>query len=347
MKLLAALLVALAPVLASQTQAQAGKATERELIIPGFEGLALPGTLTVPALAAGAKAPAVLLLPGSGPTDRDGNQPPALTTNLLKQIAARLGAEGIAVLRFDKRAAHSHRKDWPSEVERQNEFFRWEAFVGDARAALAYLRAQPEVDAARAAVLGHSEGGLIALQLGADLVGTPEAPLALVLAGTAGTSYEPLIRQQVRDSIAQQKVPEAMAKELLAQLDAAMKQVAQEGTVPADLNPGLKGLFPANATKLLRSYYQIDPLALARRFPGDVLVLQGERDAQVPAREHSELLIAALRQREHGTAELLLVANASHNLKTVTGPQDGGFQGPVVPAALDGLVAFLRKNIAR
>src|SRR5688500_9758350 len=79
-----------------------------EVSFTGAGGLKLNGTVLLPSGGRDQKFPAVLLLPGSGPTDRNGNQPPVLVTDLLKQIADRLAAEGIASLRFDKRSAHVH-----------------------------------------------------------------------------------------------------------------------------------------------------------------------------------------------------------------------------------------------
>lgn len=141
--------------------------TRTEVAFEGVGGLELKGTLVVPEGKPegepGARWPAVLLLPGSGPTDRDGNQPPALTTDLLKQFAERLAAErlaaeGVATLRFDKRAAPTDRDAWPRTPEALNAFFGWEAFVGDARAAYRYLRAREEVGSF-VAIAGHSGGG--------------------------------------------------------------------------------------------------------------------------------------------------------------------------------------------
>ena len=85
-----------------------GSIRERRVGFAGAQGLELQGSLALPAATPQEGSPALLLLPGSGPTDRDGNQPPFLTTNLLKQIAERLAEEGVASLRFDKRAARTY-----------------------------------------------------------------------------------------------------------------------------------------------------------------------------------------------------------------------------------------------
>ena len=110
---------------------------EREVTFSGPGGITLRGTLQLPDGAKG-KVPAALLLAGSGPTDRNGNQPPALVTDLLKQIADRLATEGWASLRYDKRAVRTYAASWPKDVARQNDFgsiakFEKAAGVGNLR----------------------------------------------------------------------------------------------------------------------------------------------------------------------------------------------------------------------
>lgn len=321
--------------------------TEREVAFAGFGDLELHGTLAVPAEAAEHPVAGVLLLPGSGPTDRNGNQPPQLVTDLLKQLSDRMVAEGMAVLRFDKRSAPGHAKDWPAGNEAQGEFLAWEAFVGDARAALEWLRARPEVDPARTAVLGHSEGGLIALQLGADLAGTKEAPAALVLVATAAQRLDRVILTQVDALLERQGADEAIRAPFRASIEAAVKSVVEQGVVPADLHPGLRALFPPNVVPLLRSYFTMEPAVLARACRGPVLVVGAERDTQVPAADHLDALADALATRANETTERLLVPGASHNLKAVASEAEPGFSGPVVPQALDGIAAFLGRVLAR
>jgi hypothetical protein len=87
---------------------------EREVTFAGVGGLSLHGTLLLPWALKG-KVPGLLLLPGSGPTSRNGDQPPLLVTDLLKQIAERLAKQGYASLRFDKRAAPGYARFWPTD----------------------------------------------------------------------------------------------------------------------------------------------------------------------------------------------------------------------------------------
>lgn len=325
--------------------------TQAEISFPGYQGFGLQGTLSLPASpgagpGAPKGAPAVLLLPGSGPTDRNGN-PPGVAINLLQQMAERLAREGFVVLRFDKRAAATYQPKWPVDPALQDAFFAWEAFSGDARAAFELLRARPEVDPARTAIVGHSEGGLIALQLASDLTAAGSPPAALVLASTAATTLDQLLRFQIAQALAWQEADEATRKQYLEALDRAIRSVVESGTAPADLPQGLQLLFQPSAMRLLRSYFTLDPLAFARTYKGPVLVLHGVADIQVPAEEHTARMLAALEGRAGGRQERLVVPHASHNLKPVAGPQDPGFAGDVAPEALDALTAFLQRELAK
>lgn len=318
-------------------------AAASDVTFTGAGGMKLNGTLLMPK-GGSQKAMAVLLLPGSGPTDRDGNQPPMIVTDVLKQLAERLQKEGIASLRFDKRAAHGYATSWPKDVKAQNIFFGWDRFVGDARAALDYLRSQPGIDPKRVIVCGHSEGSQIALQLGHDLAGRPNCPTGLILMGAPGRDLGVLLREQVGASLKRSKMTDAQMKPYNDYMDAAIKQVKKDATSPKMEQPaGLSALFPPSAMKLLQSYFTTDPLKLAAAYPGPVLIVQGDRDVQVSAQRDTPRLLAELKKRKKGSAEAFIVPGASHNLKLVKDVNtDPAFAGPIVPSALDRIVNWLK-----
>ncbi len=159
-------------------------------------GATLAGTLLLPT--SEGSAPALVLLAGSGPTDRDGNQPPAMMTNLLKQIAQGLADQGIATLRFDKRGMYANGAHLPKDPSQYGEFFAWENFVGDAASAVRFLRQQREIDKDRIGILGHSEGGLLALEAAHMLKSEGHPPAALILISTPGRSMEAIITDQLK-----------------------------------------------------------------------------------------------------------------------------------------------------
>lgn len=319
---------------------------EKEVEFEGLDGLTLKGTLTMPP-SPSASVPAVLLLPGSGPTDRNGNQPPAIVTNLLYEIADRLAQAGFASLRFDKRAAAVYASKWPTEVKAQNDFFGWDRFVGDALAGFKFLKKQSGIDPKRVVIAGHSEGSVIAAQICHDTVGTEDAPAALILMAIPGRDFGALIRDQVAANLKRAGLNDAQQKTYNDFVDAAIKQIIADGTLPKETPPpGLAGLFPPSALKLLRSYFTTDIGKLAEAYEGPVLIVQGEKDIQVSLEKDTPLIQAALKRRPKGTLETLVVPGASHNLKAVDNPdKDPGIAGPIVPAAHQGIVGWLKKTL--
>lgn len=328
------------PVLGSLTKFEW---TEEEVRFAGAAGFELVGTLTLPR----GDAPeggwaGMLLLPGSGPTDRDGNQPPMFMTDLLKTTAHALGEAGVATLRFDKRACRVYAERYAGMTEEELAgVFAWEHFVRDAVAAYEYLCGRDEVDGGRVGILGHSEGGLIALCASEVLRERGEDVAGLVLAGTSGRRFDDLIREQLARQVSDDEEGRAF-------LDAFMRAAAvvrETGRAPEDLPEHLRMLFPGNAMGVLRAYFTIDPLELARAYAGPVLLINGERDVQVLAETDFVLLRGALEEREDGTLQAVVVEDASHNFKRVEGEQDLGLFGPVVEGFVGVVVEWVTREV--
>jgi dienelactone hydrolase len=133
--------------------------------------------LVIPAHQKGKRVPGVIIVAGSGPTDRNGNQLGGeFTTNLYSQLADQLAQQGIASLRYDQRAVgasssfprpQNPNQPTPAEIKALQDFFDWDNYVGDARDTLRELQQQPEIDPARTALIGHSEGSNIVGQVAA------------------------------------------------------------------------------------------------------------------------------------------------------------------------------------
>lgn len=313
-----------------------------QVTFKGAGGLVLQGTLLQPDTTKG-PVPAVLLLPGSGPTDRDGNQLPTVATNLLKEFAETLSANGFATLRFDKRATKAYVASFPKDVKAQNDFFAWDKFVGDAKGALRFLGSQKGVDPKRLFIIGHSEGSMIAGQIGHDLNGKPGCPAGLVLMGAPGRTLGPVIREQVLASLNRAKMAAEAQKPYVSYLDEAIALISQGKDPPPNPPMGLGALFPPSAIKLMQSYFTNDPAITASSFSGPVLIVQGQKDIQVLARKDTPRLLAALKARKKGQVEAFIVPSASHNLKQVKDENvEPGFTGPVVPTAIEKVVGWLK-----
>ncbi|MBN9538090.1 MAG: alpha/beta hydrolase [Alphaproteobacteria bacterium] len=130
----------------------------------------LAGTLLLPLISELQAVPGVVLIAGSGPTDRDGNNtlvPERI--DLLKQIAELLAKNGIASLRYDKRGIGQSTLRPRTSLAAEEAFFAWDYFVADVEAAHTELLRHGEIKPYATALLGHSEGGLLALAAGTSL----------------------------------------------------------------------------------------------------------------------------------------------------------------------------------
>jgi uncharacterized protein len=212
---------------------------EREVTI-GDGGWKLPGTLTVPANTGGA-APAIVLVHGSGPQDRDetiaANKP-------FRDLAEGLASRGIAVLRYEKRT-----KVYAARMTAMKDLTVEQETIEDAVKAAALLREQPEIASSRVFVLGHSLGGYLAPRIAQQ--DTRLAGLIFLAANV----------RPLNELIEDQLQAIGMAGTDL-----------QKATIEI-----LKALPPAYLDDL-RNY---NPLEAARTLPAPILILQGERDYQV------------------------------------------------------------------
>lgn len=244
-------------------------ATTRDLAI-GPEGRQLHGTLVVPAEAAEDAEP-VLILAGSGPTDRDGNNPMGVAAAPYRMLADALAIRGIASLRVDKRGIAASGGAAESE-----EALRVGTYADDARAWASALRG--ETGARCVWLLGHSEGTLHALLAAQE----NDEVCGLILVSPMGRRAGDLIREQLRGNPTNAPIVPA-AERLLAELEAGR-------TVPGDdVPPVLTPLFRASVQPFLISMLAVDPTELARSFEGPVLIVHGTTDLQTTAADAERL----------------------------------------------------------
>lgn len=317
---------------------------ESELTFRGAGSFELKGTLLVPAHDASTKCAAVLLLPGSGPPDRNGNIPPLLITDLLKQMAEHLLGHGIASFRFDKRSAAVYANSWPKTKDAAvlSKFFSWANFVGDARAAYQLLQSQDGIDPKKTFFVGHSEGGLITLQVAHDAASSKVPLPGIALLATAGRRIDTVIREQISASLERSGVDQKTRDEYMAATQRAIDKIKAEEKVPTDLPAGLVGVFNPTAASILRSYFTLDPIELASKFQGPVLIVQGEADIQVSLVRDAERLATVFRERKDNPPVFVRVPKASHNFKVVGSKTDPGFQGPVAKELLEALTTWVK-----
>ncbi len=308
--------------------------------------LSLMGTLTLP-IDGSRPYPAALLIHGSGPVDRDGNAP-GFETNAYRQVAEALAAVGVASLRFDKRGVGQSGGDAASASRAD--------LLSDVRAALAALRARPEVDAARVILIGHSEGAYLAPIVAAE---DPSVAGVALLCGAARSLAE-ITRWQVEEILRLRGATEEETAAALAQEDEYLAFVKTSEGEWADysvdelrtampwLTEGAASALQASlALSWLREHYTDDPEAWLRQLAVPVLVVNGEKDLQVPASE-AERIRVALGEGKDPEVTVHVLADLNHSLRFHPEPPSLMFahlEQPVDPRVLDAVTAWAKRHL--
>jgi fermentation-respiration switch protein FrsA (DUF1100 family) len=233
---------------------------EEAVRVVADSGTTLAGTLAYPARAREAPVGAVLLLGGSGAQDRDGTRLELPGYAPWRELSDVLVDSGLAVLRLDDRGTAQSTGQFAGATT--------EDFARDAQAALTWLRRHPMVNAARVAVVGHSEGAVVAL-----LVARADPTLAaLVLWGAPSRPGREIARWQ---------------REQLVMGNRARWPAEEQATVLATADAQADAM--ARHDPWLRTWFVLDPRAVARDVRVPVLLLHGETDQQVPPFQADEL----------------------------------------------------------
>lgn len=239
-----------------------------------------------------ADAPVVLVLPGSGPTDRDGNNPLGVRANSYRLLAEALAGNGVSSLRIDKRGMFGS----AGAIADANAVTVPD-YVADTRAWIAVARER--TDAPCVWLLGHSEGGLMALAAAKE-----EGVCGLLLVATPGSPVGEVMREQFRANPANAPI--------LPDAESALDRfTAGERVDVSAMHPALQAIFNPAVQGFLISLMALDPARLIADVPGPVLIVQGGHDIQVSVADAERLKAAA------PTAELALFPSANHVLKDV------------------------------
>jgi uncharacterized protein len=299
--------------------------SEIEIQAPGPQG-PLKGAVVKPEHPG---APVVLIVPGSGPTDRDGNSPLGIKAATYRLLAQGLAAKGVTSVRIDKRGMFSSAQAVadPNDVT-------IDAYADDVHAWADAIR---KTTGARCIwVLGHSEGALVALAAARQ----PEGLCGLILVAGTGRPLGAVLREQLKANPANAPLL-AQAETALSTLEAG-KRVDVTG-----LNPALLPLFAPQVQGYLINLLAFDPAKLISTYGGPVLIVQGDKDIQVSLADAERLQAADPR------AHLSVLPGVNHVLKSVASDDRAANIAtyvnpdlPLGPGVVDAIADFVRASPA-
>jgi uncharacterized protein len=293
-------------------------------------GFNLMGTVAKPAGAAGKRLPAVVLVGGSGPIDRDGT---VAGIPIYGQLAQALADAGFLVLRYDKRGI--------GQSGGRIETAGFAEYAEDLRAAIKVVSDRKDVDAKRIAVVGHSEGGAVALLAAAK----DTRIAALVLASASGVSGSDLI-------LAQQK--RVLDRSNLSDADKEARIVLQKRIHEAvATGKGLEAL-PANVRRLVDNaeFYSIlthDPAKIIPKVRQPILIVQGGLDRLVDPSNADRLAVLAGARKGAPPVEVVKIPGVNHLLVPATTGEVDEYatlkDKQISAAAAAGIVAWLQRTL--
>ena len=274
---------------------------------------------------AGKDAPVIIIIPGSGPTDRDGNNPLGVTAAPYRLLAEQLAAQGVSTLRADKRGMFGSKAAIPDANA-----VTIADYATDAHQWARVLRAK--TGAKCVWLLGHSEGSLVALKAAQQ----PDGLCGIVLASAPGRKLGDVLREQLQSNPANAPLL-ADALPALASLEAGKR--VDTSSMPAPL---LK-LFAPQVQPFLMDLLKQNPTAEVAATSLPVLILQGTKDLQVQPADAEAL------HKAQPKSELRLLPNMNHVLKDVAGEDRAANLAayadatvPVDAGLVDAIAAFVK-----
>jgi alpha-beta hydrolase superfamily lysophospholipase len=270
------------------------RANDEQIRIPA-NGFTLAGTLSRPADRRQAgRLPAVILVGGSGPTDRD-----SLVHGIpiLGQLAGAIADAGFIVIRYDKRGV--------GQSGGRAESAGLEDYAADLRAAVEFAEDRDDVDDRRIVVIGHSEGGAVAMLAAAE----DRRITAIGLLAASGVTGAELVLQQQAHLLDLAKASEAERAEKIA-LQRRIHEAVISGAGWEDLPAGVRSQVDNPEFRTILTH---DPATILPETRQPVLILQGELDTQV-APANADRLAELARQRKGRAVQVVTIPNVNHLL---------------------------------
>lgn len=277
----------------------------------------IDGTLLVPTTSE--KPPLAIIIGGSGPTDRNGNQQ-MMVNNSLKLLAEGLYQDGIATFRYDKRIVKLMKMH---AVDEKN--IRFQDFIDDASGVLAHFKKDSRFS--KIVIIGHSQGSLVgmaATQLGAD---------GFISIAGAGQAIDDVII----DQLAKQ------APGLVENARASFDDLRANG-IALNYSPGLASIFRKEIQPFIFTWMQYDPKVEIAKLDIPVLIINGDKDIQVQVSE------AELLHKAKPGAAFKIIVNMNHIFKEIEGNDLENSKSynihnlPVMPELIDTISDFIKKE---
>ncbi|MDR2306734.1 MAG: alpha/beta hydrolase [Paucimonas sp.] len=303
---------------ASLAQAAAPTVLQRPIDLDTGQGV-LHGSLLLPQQ--DTPPPVVLIIAGSGPTDRDGNNPATGRIDNLRRLALLLASKHIASVRYDKRGVAASLPATPDERD-----LSVERYVADAVAWGRALRQDPRFGPL--ILVGHSEGALIA-----TLAAEPAGASAVITLAGSGRPVADVLREQLT-----QRLPPAQLNAGMALIDRL-----QAGQTSIDVPAPLRQVLRPSVQPYLISLLRQDPAAAFARLTMPALIIQGRNDLQVEVTDAERLKAAK------PDAELVLIDGMNHMLRISPSgmrqqhDSDGNPNLPLAHELGERIVAFIRR----
>lgn len=266
--------------------------------------------------------PLMIIIAGSGPTDQDGNSPllPG-KNNSLKMLAESLATEGVASIRYDKRGIGKN-----AVLGGKEDDLRFDHYIDDAASWVQFAKNDERFS--KVGIIGHSEGSLIGMVAAEQT----NADGFISIAG-AGRSIDQVLLEQLGEQL-----PANLLEESNTILD-QLKQGNQVETVSQEL----QSIFRPSVQPYMISWLQYDPAEQLQKLHSPVLLVNGNRDIQVPSSD------AELLQNAKKDAKLLIIEKMNHILKEAPEDWEGNmatYTNPDLPLAeglIEGIIGFLEE----
>ncbi len=305
----------------------------------------LAGTLLLPKGEAGKRAPAVIVFGDAKPATRDavlvGNE----AHFIYRDLARHLAAQGIAVLRYDRRCVGA------SDCQPLGSF---DDFIVDGEMAVKYLRSRPEIDPKRIIIFGHGEGGLLASVVASHDEGGKDKLAGLVLAAAPGRFGHRVVRAQLKLFLADQGKAEAEIAAYLKNAEAIFTRITTgesdfstlkfDPQNAADMEVRRLTQDPAFAFGLLSN----DPLQIIKSIRVPVLIMQGDKDQLITVSD-AEYLEEALAREGHADYTMKILPDADHVFKVNKGEASlksyREVSRPLDPAAIKLVTEWMQQRL--